>query len=117
MNLKVIIPILNSHESFFTELIPALLEQTHRPDILLLNSGGPIPEGKYEVVIIDKQEFNHANTRNLALGYTTDFYLFMTQDAQPYDETLIENLLKPFDDTNVVISYARQIPNSDADPI
>jgi len=41
----------------------------------------------------------------------------MTQDAIPYDDKLIENLLKAFDDPDVVVSYARQIPHADADLI
>jgi rhamnosyltransferase len=64
---------------------------------------------------IDKIDFNHANTRNIALQYDADFYLFMTQDALPYDNTLIEKLLEPFENTDVVVSYARQIPYPDAD--
>ena len=94
-----------------------MIGQTVQSDILLINSGSPIPAGEYEVITIDKKEFNHANTRNLALNYEADYYLFMTQDAMPYNDTLIENLLKPFDDLNVVVSYARQIPYADADPI
>ena len=117
MNVKIIIPILNPQESFFTELIPALLKQILRPNILLINSGSPIPHGEYEVLNIEKKEFNHANTRNLAMEYEADFYLFMTQDALPYDVFLIENLVRSFQDERVVVSYARQIPYSEADPI
>ena len=117
MKIQLIIPILNPHESFFTELIPALIGQTVRADILIINSGDPIPTGEYEVITIDKKDFNHANTRNLALGYEVDFYLFMTQDAIPYNTYLLENLLQPFDDPDVVVSYARQIPYPNAHPI
>lgn len=74
-------------------------------------------EGDYELRNIEKKEFNHANTRNLTLKYEADFYLFMTQDAMPYDEHLIANLMQAFDDPDVVVAYARQLPYSDADPI
>lgn len=117
MNIKLIIPILNPEPSFFSDIIPRLQSQILHPNILLINSGTPIPAGEYEVITIDKKEYNHANTRNLALGYEADFYLFMTQDAMPYDDTLISNLLKAFDDPNVVVSYARQVPYANADPI
>ena len=70
-----------------------------------------------ELLEIQRADFNHAATRNLALNYEADFYLFMTQDAIPYDDKLIENLLKAFDDSDVVVSYARQIPHADADLI
>ncbi len=117
INIQIIIPILDPHQSFFDVILPFLQNQTISTHILLINSGSPIPAGEYDVITIDKKEFNHANTRNLALGYEADFYLFMTQDAMPCDDTLISNLLKTFDDSEVVISYARQIPYPDADPI
>jgi rhamnosyltransferase len=41
----------------------------------------------------------------------------MTQDATPADEDLIANLVAAFDDPDVVVSYARHLPYSDADPI
>lgn len=114
---KIIIPILNPSDEFFIELIPALCNQTLKVDILLINSGDPIPSGDYETITINKKDFNHANTRNIALRYEADYYLFMTQDAQPYNSHLVEWLLKSFDDSDVVVSYARQIPYPDADPI
>ncbi|NBL00409.1 MAG: glycosyltransferase, partial [Erysipelotrichia bacterium] len=97
--------------------ITALHVQTVRSSILLINSGDVIPHGDFEVAKIDKTTFNHANTRNLALNYEADFYLFMTQDAMPYDEHLIAELLEAFEDEEVVVSYARQIPYEDADAI
>ena len=117
MKIKLIIPILNPEPSFFSDIIPRLHSQTLSPDILLINSGSPIAGGEYEVITIDKKKFNHANTRNFALSYEADYYLFMTQDAMPYDDTMIENLLKAFQNRDVVVSYARQIPYPDANPI
>jgi len=117
MNLNIIIPILNPNDEFFTKLIPALRDQTLKPEILLINSGSVIPDGEYEVIKIDKGDFNHANTRNIALQYEADFHLFMTQDAIPCDDDLITNLVQAFDNPGVVVAYARQVPKSDADPI
>ena len=37
----------------------------------------------------------------------------MTQDAMPADETLMEELVKPFDDPEVWAAYARQLPKED----
>ena len=117
LTLVTIIPILNPPEMFFRKLAPTLLSQTLDPTIVLINSGEAIPKGNYTSVNIDKKEFNHANTRNLALNYEADFYLFMTQDAMPYDEYLVDNLLKAFEDPDVVVAYARQIPYADANAI
>lgn len=117
MNVKLIIPILNPEPSFLNNIIPSLQAQTICPNILLINSGDPIPPGKYEILSINKKYFNHANTRNKSLEYLSDFYLFMTQDAQPYDEILIKKLVDMFADPDVVVAYARQIPHEGADAI
>jgi rhamnosyltransferase len=42
--------------------------------------------------------------------------MFMTQDAIPYDEYLVKNLISSFQN-DIVVSYARQIPKKDADLI
>ncbi|AHJ13778.1 glycosyltransferase family 2 protein [Sulfurospirillum multivorans] len=117
MKIQTIIPILDPQSSFFNKTITALHVQKVKSSTLLINSGYTIPHGNFEVVKIDKTTFNHANTRNLSLKYEADFYLFMTQDAMPYDEHLIAELLKAFEDEEVVVSYARQIPYKDADAI
>lgn len=117
LTIQLIIPILNPDESFFSDILPLLHSQTVQSNILLINSGSVVSDGGYELLNIEKKDFNHANTRNIALNYEADFYLFMTQDAQPYDKTLSENLVKMFEDTDVAVAYARQIPYPDADPI
>lgn len=117
MKVLVIIPILNPPKWFFDDVIGMLSQQTIELKIVLINSGDAIPSGDYEVINISKKEFNHANTRNIALGYEADYYLFMTQDATPCDSFLVENLVKSFENENVAISYARQVPYADADEI
>lgn len=110
----VVIPVLNPQSDFFDEIIPLIEKQNIPNKIVLISSGGRLLEGAYQTITINKSEFNHANTRNLALWYDADFYLFMTQDATPFNENLIENLLKPFIDDDIVVSYARQIPYENA---
>lgn len=117
MKVHVTIPILNPPEEFFTSVLPSLEKQSFSHSLLLINSGATIPEGNYDLKNIDKKEFNHANTRNIALGNEADFYLFMTQDAIAVDEHLVAELIRAFDDPEVVVAYARQMPKSDADPI
>ena len=117
MRIQLIIPILNPEASFFSDIVPRLQSQTLHPNILLINSGDSILTGEYEVITINKKEFNHANTSNMAMDYEADFYLFMTQDAQPYDEKLIDKLADMFADPDVVVAYARQIPHEGADVI
>lgn len=118
MKIYVIIPILNPAKSFTKTLIPLLQKQTVGLSLLFINSGDALLNvSQTEERLIPKHHFNHANTRNIALEYEADFYLFMTQDAMPCDEHLVENLLKVFDEPDVVVAYARQIPHEDADAI
>jgi rhamnosyltransferase len=68
--------------------------------------------------IIPNKNFNHGGTRNYLFSLTTgEYILFMTQDAIPYDDYLISNLLSSFDEDGVLISYARQIPKNDANKL
>lgn len=77
-----------------------------------------IVENQYPQVIyetIKNSDFDHGGTRNiLASKASGEYLLFMTQDAIPYDEYLIKNLLGNFENKKVVISYARQIPKDSA---
>lgn len=110
----LLIPLFYPEDSFFTRTIPLLKRQTLVCKIVLISSSGELLTGEYDSVVIDQKDFNHANTRNMVLEHESDFYMFMTQDALPVDETLIEKLLEPFVDKDVVVSYARQIPYADA---
>ena len=63
---------------------------------------------------ITKDQFDHGRTRNEGASHINDeceFVVFMTQDAVPYNDRLVEELVKPFEDDNVGASYARQMPS------
>lgn len=67
---------------------------------------------RVEVYHLAKEEFDHGGTRDRGVRMSTaDLVLCMTQDAMPADETLIEELVKPFGDPEVWAAYARQLPN------
>ena len=69
---------------------------------------------RVEVYHLAKEEFDHGGTRDRGVRMSTaDLVVCMTQDAMPADETLIEELAKPFDDPEVWAAYARQLPNED----
>ena len=55
---------------------------------------------RVEVYHLAKEEFDHGGTRDRGVRMSTD-------------ETLIEELVKPFDDPKVWAAYARQLPNED----
>ena len=122
MNKKVIciIPTLNAEYEIEILINKLLLQKNVVLDILVIDSSSDdntvsiLNRLDVNYIIIDKKDFNHANTRNIALDYKADFYMFMTQDAIPYDEYLVKNLISSFQN-DIVVSYARQIPKKDAD--
>ena len=72
-----------------------------------------------KVFHIRKEEFDHAGTRHEGFLKTdAPYVLFMTQDAMPYDNLLISNLIKALDDNeDVAVAYARQLPNEKCNKI
>ncbi len=122
VKIVVIVPTLHATKILKKQL-NLFKNQTISSEILIIDSSSSdntvqIAKTKgAEVYEIFRSDFNHATTRNLVLQKEADFYLFMTQDALPYDDKLVENLLKPFEDEDVVVGYARQIPHEDADLI
>lgn len=139
MSVDVIIPVYRP-DSKFERLIKMLLMQRKRPErIILLNTEVPpdfdtaaireraervvsnllIPgEGEVNIEIhsILPEEYDHGGTRAFGASLSkAEFLLFMTQDAVPKDEFLIEKLLEPFYDESVAAAYARQLAGKDAD--
>lgn len=63
---------------------------------------------------IKKEEFDHGKTRDLGMKLSTaNIVIFMTQDAVPYDEYLIETLISSLENENVAVAYAKQLPRED----
>ncbi len=64
---------------------------------------------------LSRKEFDHGRTRNTGASKSdADVFVFMTQDAIPDDETLIERLTAPLADSKVACAYARQLPSEEA---
>ncbi len=63
---------------------------------------------------LSKREFDHGRTRRFGVEKSqADYFVMMTQDAMPANEKMLENLLEPFKDDKVAVSYARQMPAKD----
>ena len=68
-----------------------------------------------EVLSINRSEFNHGKTRELARKHLkTDIVVFLTPDAYAADAQVLEKLIKPLIDGHASIAYARQIPHQGA---
>jgi rhamnosyltransferase len=122
MKTLIIIPTLNAADIIDAQL-SKFIHLSSKVSVLIIDSSSEddtldiIKSYDYEYKVIKREAFNHATTRNIALAYDVDFYLFMTQDALPCDDTLIEDIMKPFSDEDVMVSYARHIPYRGADKI
>jgi len=70
---------------------------------------------KLSIHHISGKEFDHGKSRNLgAKKSEADVLVFMTQDAVPANELLLERLTAPFADEKVACSYARQLPDTNS---
>ena len=126
----VIIPTYKPGKEFL-KILDMLKMQTVRPShIIILNT-----EEKYFERLIfgsdfsqkhssckvyhhSKKEFDHGAIRNRGVKLSdADYFVMMTQDAVPKDEKLLEKLLEPLTEKKAAVSYARQLPKEDCNPI
>ncbi|MBP3421616.1 MAG: glycosyltransferase [Lachnospiraceae bacterium] len=126
----VIIPTYKPDKSFF-RVLDMLNKQTIKPEtIIIMNTEekyfhqltyGSDFSDKYKnckVYHLSKREFDHGATRNRGVAKSkADYFVMMTQDADPADEYLLENLLKPLVEGKAAVSYAKQLPKADCNPI
>lgn len=126
----VIIPTYKPGKEFLS-VLELLTKQTVKPsNIIIMNT-----EEKYfdqlvfgsdflkkysncKVYHHSRKEFDHGATRNSGVKHSdADYFVMMTQDAVPADEHLLENLLQPVVQKKAAVSYARQLPKEDCNPI
>lgn len=126
---SILIPTYNAERyipDLFKGLHNQILEENQSIEIIVVDSSSTdntvalinemYPSVRVETIA--NSTFDHGGTRNymasLAKG---EYLLFMTQDAIPYDQYLVKNLLSPLENNEIMISYARQIPKKDAKPL
>ena len=120
--IDVIIPTYKPDKEF-AMLIEKLQKQTIRPNkIILMNT-----EEKYihkflkesavletydniEIHHVSEAEFDHGKTRDMVVQLSkAPYFLCMTQDAVPYDNKVIEELVKVLQKDNVASVYGKQL--------
>ena len=120
--ITVVIPTHNA-ERHIASLLEKLNKQTLKPaQIIVVDSESSdetrqIAESRNcRVITINRGKFDHGTTRNLAMAeVSSEFAVFLTQDAIPADEHMIAELIKPMQaDSNIAICYGRQLPRPDA---
>lgn len=120
--IDVIIPTYKPDKSFLF-LINKLENQTIKPNkIILMNTEEKYIQkfleetqilNKYdniEIHHVSETEYDHGKTRDLGVQISkAPYFLCMTQDAVPYDNVLIEELLKILKKENVASVYGKQL--------
>ena len=123
-SVSVVIPTLNAEEEI-APLLDALLCQTLRPhEIIVVDSssadGTPSVVERYvdegvQLHTIARQDFDHGGTRHFAFELTKgSIVVFLTQDAVPANDALIDRLVSPLSDERVGMAYGRQLPRKGA---
>ena len=119
-SVDIIIPTYRPDESV-VYLMKKLLKQTypiHEIHIIDTETGIFPKElkklsDKIRISKIKPEQFDHGGTRHEgAMQSHADIILYMTQDAMPVNEYLVEELVKAFDNEKIAAAYARQLPNS-----
>ncbi len=126
-SVDVIIPVYRPDEKL-NRLLVALKTQTILPGKIILVHTGEILPGELDysahdnvhLHIIEPKEFDHGGTRNLGASLSeAEIMVFMTQDAVPADEHLIERLTEALSSevagqrAEIAAAYARQLPYDD----
>ena len=125
--IDVIIPAYRPDERF-RKLIRRLYAQSVPPErIFIVNTDADLFDDtlienreKVNVLHIDKEAFDHAATRGMAVRMTkAPYFVMMTQDALPANRHLLENLMKGFEreadpEAPTAVVYARQLPSEKA---
>lgn len=92
--------IINTEKNFFDERISEQ-ELLQKYDNLLIRH-------------ISKKEFDHGKTRNYGVSLSdSPYFVMLTDDCMPKDDNLLQNLLAPFKDSRIAVSYGRQLPSQD----
>lgn len=121
---SVVIPVLNA-APFLPSLLAALLSQKPAPplEIILVDSNSTDRTREEAAAcpiatVVPIGDFSHGRSRNLGGALASgEIVAFLSQDAQPGDESWLARLVAPFSDPTVAATYSRQIPRADASPM
>ncbi|MDB5017693.1 MAG: Rhamnosyltransferase [Mucilaginibacter sp.] len=125
LKISILIPTLNAGKEW-TKILKSINEQACEfKSKIAVDSGSnddTVIEAKkfgFEVIEIEKREFNHGATRQLLVDacVDSDICVFITQDAILASSQSISNLVKAFDDPGVGMAYGRQLPHLNAEPL
>lgn len=113
---SIIIPTYNA-EPYLDNLLLHIVSQSLKEyELIIIDSSSSDDTvriaKKYtqNVFVIPQNEFDHGGTRTKAAQMAQgDILIFLTQDALPYDEFTLENIIKVFEDPTIGAAYGRQL--------
>lgn len=124
IRVSVVIPVYNGIKTL-PDLINGIIQQTifNELEVVVIDSGSDDGSIEYlaqfdfvRVFHIDKRDFNHGKTRNLAVQNCLGEFIFMTvQDAWTNNHCLLENMVVHFKNENVHAVCGHQIVPHDLD--
>jgi rhamnosyltransferase len=125
MRVGVAIPTLNAGTRW-RDCLEAIRVQTLNPNRRLVvdsaSTDQTVAEAQaagFEVVPIERSQFNHGGTRQWAVEYLDgcEVIVFLTQDAILASQDALGELVRCFEDPTVAVAYGRQLPHRWATPI
>ncbi|MCK9187980.1 glycosyltransferase [Acidithiobacillus sp.] len=124
-NVAVIVPIFNGGTVW--RHCASILQASHcRPTVILAidsassdNSDKFALDAGFDLIRIDKNDFDHGGTRQMAAERLRDcdILIYMTQDAILASPAALESLVEVFNDPSIGVAYGRQLPRKGASPI
>lgn len=122
MSLDIVIPVFRPDKRL-EKCIERLMHQTICPDHIYLvvtyetESDRMKPDMKIyekypeiEIRYLPAEMYDHGGTRDRWMHrLDAEIVIFMVQDAIPVDRYLLENLLRPFEDSRVAVTYGRHV--------
>jgi rhamnosyltransferase len=121
----IVIPTCNARSHWALLCMGLRLQGIPPSQVLIVDSSSDdgtrelaVAEG-YEVVRIDRRDFNHGGTRQAALEWVpwARIVVYLTQDAVLATPDSLDRLMSAFEDEDVAAAYGRQLPRLGAGPI
>ncbi|MCA9322433.1 MAG: glycosyltransferase [Planctomycetes bacterium] len=124
LGVTVFIPTWNGGALFETVLERVFAQKTDFDyEVLVIDSGSKdetlsiLRKFPVRLIEIPNHEFNHGLTRNRAVREAKGgIVALLTQDAVPYDEHWLANLVSNFEDSQVAGAYCHQLPRENCNP-
>ena len=118
--LRTTVVVLSAGRESLVQVLQRIVRTRPRPvKVQLIWSGaGPVPSdipAGVECVSIPPETFDHGGTRQLALDMCqTPLIAFVTDDAEPTNDSWLRSLISPLRDPSVGATYGRQIAHEHA---